>query len=142
MNFTNAGLAIIKKFEGFSAKAYRDIGGVPTIGFGHTGPDVQMGDEISELEAENLLRGDLLHFDHGVLRLLTAPTNDNEFSAMVSLAYNIGLGAFQKSSVLKFHNQGKKALAKAAFLLWIKVNGHPLNGLIRRRTAEANLYAS
>jgi lysozyme len=140
----NAGIALIKKFEGLRLRAYYCPRGKLTIGFGHTGPDVHLGQQINEREAEQLLRGDLLQFEHGVEEFLDGvPASFNEFSAMVCLAYNIGLGNFRKSSVLKFHRQGKKLLAANAFLLWVnsgKLKHVP--GLIRRRNAERGLYVA
>lgn len=143
MNINNAGIALIKKFEGLRLKAYTCPAGKVTIGFGHTGPDVYLGQEINEREAEQLLKGDLLEFEHGVNDYLDGvPASFNEFSAMVSLAYNIGLGNFRKSSVLRFHKEGKKTLAANAFLLWVKAGGKPLTGLIKRRNAERSLYVA
>ena len=143
MNINNAGIALIKKFEGLRLKAYTCPAGIWTIGFGHTGPDVEPGEEINEREAEQLLKGDLIKFEHGVEELLDGtPASFNAFSAMVSLAYNIGLGNFRKSSVLKFHKEGKKNLAANAFLLWSKAKGKILPGLISRRNAERSLYVS
>lgn len=143
MNINNAGIALIKKYEGLALKSYLCPAAKPTIGFGHTGPDVELGMEINEREAEQLLKGDLLRFEHGVEDLLDGvPASFNEFSAMVSLAYNIGLGNFRKSSVLRFHKAGKKTLAANAFLLWVKAKGKPLTGLIKRRNAERALYVA
>ena len=136
-------LAIIKEFEGLRLKSYRCPAGIWSLGYGHTGPDVHPGAVIKEIEAEQLLLGDLHQFEYGVMKALDgADTSENEFSAMVSLAYNIGLGAFQKSSVLKFHRQGKKAYAANAFLLWVKAGAKRLPGLIKRRTFERGLYVS
>lgn len=139
----NAGIALIKKFEGLRLTSYLCPRGIPTIGFGHTGPDVHLGQTINEREAEQFLKGDLLRFEHGVEEYLDGiPASFNEFSAMVCLAYNIGLGRFRTSSVLKYHRQGKKLLAANAFLLWIFVNKKKTLGLVRRRTAERSLYVS
>lgn len=143
MNVNNAGLALIKQFEGLRLDAYKCPAGVWTIGYGHTGPDVAPGDTVRETDAEIFLKSDLMRFEHGVEELLDGvPASFNEFSAMVSLAFNIGLGNFRKSSVLKYHKLGKKTLAANAFLLWVKAGGKPLAGLIRRRTAERALYVS
>lgn len=143
MNVNHAGIALIKRFEGLSLRSYKCPAGIWTQGFGHTGPDVEPGEVINEREAEQLLKGDLLQFEHGVeVALDGAPVTENEFSAMVSLAFNIGLANFKKSSVLRFHKQGKKILAANAFLFWIKAKGKPLNGLIKRRNAERSLYVS
>lgn len=143
MNINNAGIALIKKYEGLRLTSYYCPAGKLTIGFGHTGPDVHLGQEINEREAEQLLKGDLLRFEHGVEELLDGvPASFNQFSAMVCLAYNIGLGNFRKSSVLRYHKAGKKTLAANAFLLWVFVKKKKTLGLIRRRTAERALYVS
>lgn len=136
-----AGLALIKEFEGFQARAYKCPAGVLTIGFGSTGPHVKPGMVITRQQAEELLRKDLARFERGVDALTQdVPTSDNEFSAMISLAFNIGLAGFQKSTVLRQHLQGNRLKAAAAFLLWIKGGGRKLPGLIRRRNAERKLY--
>ena len=133
------GVDIIKEFEGLRLTSYLCAAKVWTIGYGHTGPDVYQGMTITKQTAEDLLRGDLLYFEHGVDSLIETAT-ENEFSAMVSLAFNIGLGNFKKSSVLKYHNIGKRAQAANSFLLWIKGGGRQLPGLVRRRSAERSLY--
>lgn len=136
-----AGLALIKSFEGLRLGAYLCPARVWTIGYGHTGPDVRPGQKITEAEAEALLKGDLDRFESGVSTALgDAPTTDNQFSAMVSLAFNVGLGAFQRSTVLRQHRAGNRQRAAAAFLMWVKGGGKTLPGLVRRRTAERNLY--
>ncbi len=136
-----AGLALIKSFEGVRLSAYRCPAGVWTIGYGHTGPDVRPGQTITLPEADALLRGDLDSFASGVERALgDAPTTDNQFGAMVSLAFNIGVGAFQRSTVLRMHRAGNPQRAAAAFLLWVKGGDRTLPGLVRRRTAERALY--
>jgi lysozyme len=138
-----AGIALIKQFEGVRLKAYKCPAGIWTIGYGHTGPDVREGMEINEREAEQYLIGDLLRFEHGVEECLDGvPASFNQFSAMVSLAYNIGGGAFNKSSVLRYHRQGDHKLAAEAFLLWNKAAGRILPGLTKRRMAERGLYLS
>ena len=136
-----SGLELIKSFEGLRLTAYRCPAGVWTIGYGHTGPAVTPGQRITEAEADALLRGDLDRFEVGVAHALDgAATTDNQFAAMVSLAFNIGLGAFQRSTVLWQHKAGNRQRAAAAFLLWIKGGGHTLPGLVRRRAAERALY--
>lgn len=136
-----AGLALIKAFEGLRLAAYRCPAGVWTIGYGHTGPDVKPGRRITAAEAEALLRGDLDRFESSVERALNGVvTTENQFAALVSLAYNIGLGGFGRSTVLRLHRTGKFTLAANAFLLWVKAGGRSLPGLVRRRTAERALY--
>lgn len=139
----NAGLALIKKFEGLRLKAYLCPAGVWTIGYGHTGPDVFNGATIREIDAEIYLKSDLMRFEHCVETATQGvPTTPNQFSAMVCLAFNIGSGAFLKSSVLRYHKQGKHQLAANAFLLWVFVKKQKVTGLVRRRTAERSLYVS
>jgi lysozyme len=143
-----AGLNLVKTFEGVRLTAYRCPAGVWTIGYGHTGPDVKPGQRITEAEAEALLRGDLDRFECGVTKAIgDVQTTDNQFSAMVSLAFNIGMGdpkqgvsGFLLSTVLRQHRAGNTQRAAAAFLLWVKANGRTLKGLIRRRSAERTLY--
>lgn len=140
-----ATIALIKRNEGCVLHAYADpaTGGDPwTIGYGHTGPDVFPGLTISQARAEELLRQDLAKFEEGVVDLLDddTETTDNQFGAMVSLAYNVGLGNFKKSSVLRFHNKDMKAAAANAFLLWNKAAGKVMAGLTRRRHEEGHLY--
>ena len=146
MNIDARGIILIKSFEGLRLNAYPDpgTGGAPwTIGYGHTGPDVYPGLKITEAEAEALLRKDLARFERGVDRLIEgAFTSQVQFDAMVSLAYNIGLGGFQRSSVLRHHRAGNKLRAAASFLMWVKAAGRTLPGLVRRRNAERKLYLS
>lgn len=146
----NAGINLIKEFEGVRLKAYKDVGGVWTIGYGSTGSHVKPGMVITASQAENLLRDDLQRFEQIVdLKTRDVPTTDNQFAAMVSLAFNVGPGdpkrgraGFLTSSVLKFHRAGRQAFAAAAFLLWVKVKGKTIRGLVRRRNAERRLYLS
>lgn len=136
-----AGLEIIKRNEGLRLDAYPDpaTGGDPwTIGYGHTG-QVHEGMTISQAQADAYLAEDLDKFESGVNDLIEQAT-DNQFSAMVSLAYNVGLGNFEKSSVLKYHNAGDYAAAADAFLLWNKAAGRVFAGLDRRRHEERALY--
>lgn len=145
-SINRAGLELITSFEGLRLQSYKDLAGVLTVGWGHTGPDVPpLGRSITKGKAEELLRADLAIFEACVDSSAIGAT-ENQFSAMVCLAFNIGRGGFLKSSVLTLHNKGKVLEAADAFLLWNKahVNGiltfEP--GLLRRRQAEANLYLS
>lgn len=139
------GLALIRSFESCSLKAYPDpgTGGEPwTIGWGHTA-GVHEGDWISQGEADELLLEDVEEFEDGVNKLLgQCPTKQCQFDAMVSLSYNIGLGNFRKSTVLKRHKLGNHLGASRAFALWNKAAGRVMRGLTRRRAAEARLYLS
>ena len=139
MKVSEKGLAFIREWEGCELKAYKDGGGVWTIGVGHTGPDVKPGMTITQFEADELLRLDVE--DHDISRFLgDVPTSQNQFDAMSSLAFNIGLERFRNSTVLKRHKLGNKMGAANAFLLWHFDNGKPVKGLMRRREAERKVY--
>lgn len=137
-----AGVELIKSHEGLSLKAYPDpgSGGEPwTIGYGHTG-GVKRGDVITQSQADAFLRDDLRRFERAVSRL--APnTTQNQFDALVSFAFNLGEGNLEKSTLLKKHNAGDYAGAAKEFIRWNRAAGKVLNGLTRRRTEEAALYA-
>ena len=135
------GLELIKSFEGLRLDAYRCSAGVLTIGWGSTGPHVKEGMTISLDEAETLLKSDLSRFERGVEAMTEGvPTTDDQFAAMVSLSFNIGLGNFHGSTVLKRHKLGNHLGAANAFLMWTKAKGNVLKGLMRRREAERRLY--
>lgn len=145
MKINEAGLALVKEFEGFRAKAYQDSAGVWTIGYGTTaaagvGISPKAGMTISEAQAEGYLHAALEKFAAQIAPRIKRPANDNEFSAFLSLAYNIGPGAFARSSALVKFNAGDKAGAANAILLWNKAGGKVLAGLKRRREAERALF--
>lgn len=134
------GIALLKHFEGLRLKAYKDSVGVLTIGYGHTGADVTDGQTISSLQAEFLLNLDLQRFEKGVDALLNKPVNDNQFSALVCLAYNIGLTNFSTSTLLKCVNKGWFDKAADEFGRWNHAGGQVLPGLTLRRKAERDLF--
>ena len=135
------GIALIKHFEGLELEAYLCPAKVPTIGYGHTGPDVQLGQKISEAKADQLLRRDLRRFEEAVRMLIgSAPTTSDQFSALVSFAFNIGAAALERSTLLRMHKAGDIDGASKQFGRWVYANKQKLNGLIRRRAMEAKLY--
>jgi lysozyme len=134
-----AGLDLIKSFEGLALKAYLCPARVWTIGYGSTGAHVKPGMVITEAEAERLLREDLMRFEDAVAKAAPDAT-DNQFAAMVSLAFNIGEAGLRKSTVLRKHLAGDHLGAASAFAMWNKGGGKVLPGLTRRRAAEAQLY--
>lgn len=155
MQTNNAGLELIKRNEGCRLTAYRDVVNVLTIGWGHTGPDVYEGMTITQAQADQMLVDRLSReFEPGVLAAIgNAETTENQFSAMVSLAYNIGVGrlddpktpqneasGFKGSTVARMHRAGNYTAAANAFLLWNKAGGKIFAGLTRRRQEEADLY--
>ena len=141
---SQAGIALLRSFEGFSPVAYPDpaTGGDPwTLGYGFT-RGVKPGDTITPDEAEERLKVEMAEFEGGVLKACARLPSPNQLAAMTCLAYNIGLGAFQKSTVLRKHNSGETFAAANAFLLWNKAAGAVMRGLTRRREAERALYLS
>jgi GH24 family phage-related lysozyme (muramidase) len=141
---SKAGLALIKSFEGLSLNAYPDpaTGGEPwTVGFGATGPGIHKGVVWTQAQADSRFADDVSRFADGVSALLgTAPTTQGQFDAMVSLAYNIGLGNFKESTLLRLHKEGHYSMAADQFPRWNKASGKVMAGLTRRREAEAALY--
>lgn len=140
---SQAGLDLIKQFEGLRLTAYRDAVGVLTIGYGWTQPvdgkPIQAGMTITREQAEALLKEGVKPYC-AVVNNVCPTATDDQFAAMVSLAYNIGSGAFAKSSVARHHAAGNPKQAANAFLLWNKAGGKVLPGLVRRREAERALY--
>ena len=135
------GLALIKEFEGLRLKAYLCPAKVWTIGYGSTGPHVTPGLVMTEAQADTLLQRDLDRFEDAVAKAAPGATQ-NQFDAMTCLAFNIGIGAFLKSSVLLMHWYGNHREAAEAFGMWVKAGGRTLPGLQRRRAREADLYRS
>ena len=134
---SSQGLRIIKHFEGLVLTTYLDAVGKPTIGYGDTGPHVKMGDTITEAEAEQRLIQRLrTEFEPGVLSVLTRGPHDYEFDAMVSLAYNVGVRAFQGSTLVRKFNAGDTDGAADEFDRWHYAGKQSLLGLRRRRAAE------
>jgi lysozyme len=141
---TPRGLAVVENFEGYSATAYRDVRGILTIGWGHTGPDVHDGLTITRDRAVALLHGDMGTAEHAIERLVRVPLTDNQFDALASLIYNIGDAGFAGSTVLRDLNAGDYQGAADAFLLWNKgeIGGRmvAIAGLTSRRHEERVLF--
>lgn len=138
-----AGLDLIKKFEALKLEAYRCSAGVLTIGYGHT-KNVKEGDVITEAQADELLRQDVADAERAVSDLVKVPMNENEFSALVSLVFNIGRGHFRTSTALRKLNEEKRTSAGEAMTWWnnATIDGvlTRLEGLVRRRKAERDLF--
>ena len=134
--------ALIKSYEQCRLTAYLPTpNDVPTIGWGSTGPDIVMGMTWTQDQCDSRFATDLAKFAAGVEAALDgAQTLPREFGAMVSLAYNIGTGAFASSTLARKHRAGDTAGAAAQFARWNKQAGRVLAGLTRRRAAEAALY--
>lgn len=141
---TKQGIELIKSFEGCRLEAYKCQAGVWTIGYGHT-QGVYEGKKITEEEAERLLASDLAKFETGVRNILGTLANgmsENKIDALVSLAFNIGLGAFKNSTLVKKIKQADAVEAVCnQFLRWRFVGKRTSKGLLRRRIVEAERYS-
>jgi lysozyme len=146
MKLNTQGYRLICMFEGFSAKPYLCSAKVPTIGYGNcyylNGRRVTLLDKpITELEAFEMFKAIADKFADKVSKLVTTPVDQNQFNALVSLAYNIGPANFQKSTLLRKVNfNHNDPSIRTEFLKWNKAGGQVLKGLTIRRTAEADLY--
>lgn len=138
-------LDIIKQFEGLSLNAYKCPAGKITIGFGNTfyedGKPVLMGDKITRDRADFLLQKVAEQFAERMAKYIKSHINDNQRSALLSFAYNCGIGNFSGSTLLKKVNANPNdPTIRAEFMKWNRSSGKVLTGLTRRREAEANLY--
>jgi len=133
-------MALTQQFEGLKLTAYRDVAGIWTIGYGHTGKDVYAGRVITHQEALALLAADL-HAAISVVNLrVKVPLTQNQFDALVDFAFNAGIGAFVTSTLLRDLNAGDYTGAAAQFVLWDHAGGKVVPGLLKRRQAEAELF--
>ncbi|ENU59680.1 MULTISPECIES: lysozyme [Acinetobacter] len=140
------GVDLICGFEGLELKAYDDGVGVCTIGYGTTiyphGKAVQYGDTCTIEQAKNYMQYDLRRFEQAVSAAVNVPLNQNQFDALVSLSYNIGIGAFKNSTLLKLLNASDYHAASHQFDVWIKAGGKTVQGLVNRRAVEKLLFNS
>lgn len=143
MHINDAGLALIKSFESFRAVAYQDRGGVWTQGFGHTSGVTAASTIIDYAQATAWLRSDVGAAERAVTTHITVPLTSNQFSALVSLVFNVGTGPLV-GSIAELINQGEGDEAADHFLLWnkVRVNGKLVEsvGLTRRRKMERALF--
>jgi len=139
-----AGIDLIKRWEGLRLEAYICPAGVPTVGYGSTGDHVYLGMTITEQEAERLLRLDLTRFEDSVSKSVKVLLNDNEYAALCSFSFNVGCGAFESSTLLRRLNAGepKPRVFSEELPRWSKANGQTLQGLLNRRNAEIELALS
>lgn len=135
-------LNIIKPCEGCVLHAYQDPVGIWTIGYGHTA-GVRHGEVITQEQADMMLTQDVEAFAAQISQCVTALMTDNKFCAFVSFAYNVGIGAFKGSTMLRdFNSKLPLETVAAQFMLWIHAGGQVLPGLVKRRTLEKNLFLS
>ena len=144
MKTSTNGVQVLHFFEGCSLEAYPDpaTGGEPiTIGFGNTGPGIKLGMRITQDEADAMFTKRLAtEFEPGVGVVLRLPVTQGQFDACVCLAYNIGLGAFRASTLVRKFNAGDTDGAADQFLRWDRAAGQSMKGLRRRRAAERALF--
>ena len=139
MNISNEGISLIKKFEGCKLEAYQCAAGVWTIGYGST-KDVKEGDTLTQKEADNLLLHEMQEYEGYIKELVKIPLKQNQFDALVSWVFNLGPANLKASTMLKFLNAGDYHLIPSQIKRWNKANGKVLEGLIRRREAEALMF--
>lgn len=139
MIISKNGLDLIKQFESLQLKAYKCSANVWTIGYGHT-KNVKEGDCISQDQANCFLMRDLYSVELAIVRLVKVKLNQNQFDALCSLIFNIGISAFKKSTLLAKLNNGDYVGAAEQFRRWNKVNNVVMAGLVRRRQAEEDLF--
>lgn len=146
MSVSNKGVDLICEFEGKRLAAYDDGVGVWTIGFGTikypNGVRVKKGDTCTLEQAKEYMRHDLIEFEHTVNSSVKVPLNQNQFDALVSLAYNIGSNAFKSSTLVKKLNTGDYQGAADQFNVWINAGGKRMQGLVNRRDKEKLLFLS
>lgn len=141
MILSNKGIELIKKFEGCRLKAYKCPAGVWTIGYGHTN-NVRPDDVITQDEAEELLKRDIKVHEDNVTRLVKVALSQGQFDALVSFEYNVGYGNFANSTLLKLLNSGNYESAAKQFKRWVYAGDKVLEGLVKRRIAETELFLS
>ena len=141
MQIDEEGIESTETFEGLRLTSYQDGGGVWTVGYGHTGPDVKLGMTISQGQAESYLRTDLVTAVNAVEKEVKVPLTQGEFDALVDFTFNLGAGALQKSTLLRLLNEGKYELAAAQFARWDHIGAQAVAGLLRRRVAEAKEFS-
>jgi lysozyme len=143
MNFSAAGMELLKRSEGFRNCVYRDVAGFPTIGYGHRlhYPE-SFPNGITEPQAANLLSCDVRDAEQAVQRLVKVPLTQGQFDALMDFCFNLGAGRLAASSLLKFLNAGRYDEAAQQLILWDHADGRENAALKARREAEAALWRS
>ncbi len=143
MKLSTRGLLLIKEFEGFSAHIYADAAGLPTIGYGHLiRKNEYFPSKIDALQAEALLRQDVIQAEKSLLRLTRRNLRQTQFDALTSFVFNLGGAAFQRSTLRQKVNHCYDDEVPEELMRWVWAGGRKLPGLIRRRQAEAELYGA
>lgn len=140
MQVSADGLALIRRFEGFSAEVYRCPAGFLTVGYGHRVAQAEA--PISRDMAERWLQEDAAVAARAIRRLIAVPLTQGQFDALVSFTFNLGAGALERSTLRQVINRGEHEEAPRQLLRWVYAGGRVLRGLVLRRQAEALLYIS
>lgn len=140
MKTSKTGINLIKQFEGTVLKVYKDAVGKDTIGVGHLIKSGESFTTLTQQQAEDLLAKDLIQFEVGVTKAVKVPLKQNQFDALVSFSFNLGIGNLNSSTLLKKLNVGDYQGASSEFERWNKAGGVVLKGLTRRRLAEKELF--
>lgn len=136
------GISTIQFFEGFSPFVYKDSAGLDTIGYGHLLlPHERIDEPLLGHAAVALLRSDLTRTEKGLNQALTRRLRTNQFDALSSFAFNVGVGACTRSTLFRYVNAGRHGEVPAQFARWVYAGGKPIAGLKARRAREAKLYA-
>lgn len=142
MQYSKTGLELTEGFEGCKLVGYPDIRGIPTVGFGHTGPNVKIGMVITHDQANTWLMDDMRHAENTVNGCVRVPLTQNEYDSLCDFVYNAGSGAFEGSTLLKLLNAGDYNGAANEFEKWDHASGKVVAGLLRRREAEQHEFTS
>lgn len=134
--------AMIKLYEGKRLESYLDAAGVWTIGYGQTGQHIGPGLRITDHEAEQWLKNHVEGTAEDIRDLVKVKLTQSQFDALVSLVYNIGIGAFSTSTMLRLINNNQMREAAGQFERWVYAGGKELPGLVSRRAAEERLFRS
>jgi lysozyme len=154
MTMSDKGKQLLANWEGLELKVYKDVAGLPTIGVGHlltkseltsgkitiNGDPVRYADGLTKEQAIDLLGQDLKRFEDAVNEGVKVTLAQNQFDALVSFSFNVGVGAFQKSTLLKEVNKGKSDEVPTQLLRWVKSGGRVVQGLVNRRNNEIALW--
>lgn len=139
---TTALLTGAMALEGTKIEPYKDLGGIPTVCTGHTGPDVKMGVKWTPNACKEVLKKDLIKHGDGILQCINVPLNQNQYNAFTLFAFNVGVGGFCRSTLAKKLNQGQYTEACNGMYQWVYVNGQRSQGLYNRRKVEVSMCLS
>lgn len=142
MKTSERGRDLIKQFEGKRSTVYLDSAGLPTVGYGHMDQTMEVGQHYSDEAIEELFNRDISKVESNLTDEIKAPINQNQFDALSSLTFNIGIYNFNNSTLLKLLNQQQYYAVPAQILRWNHIKGRVVAGLTDRREAEARLFSS